>query len=407
VKNTATTQTRISALLIAVSSLSLSSCGRGSVALPNGGTIVTAITRGATSNAYSVLYRFEGGRTDGTYPYANLVDVNGTLYSTTFRGGERDAGTVFSISTAGIEQVLYSFAGGKDFDGGYPAAGLINVNGTLYGTTVYGGSSHHGTVFSIGTTGTERVLHSFEGGADGVEPEAGLVNVNGTLYGTTSGGLHGDGTVFSITTTGTERVLYHFKGGTDGAGPYAGLIDVNGTLYGTTISGGGPSNNGTVFSVSTTGTEHVLHRFAGATDGAQPEAGLLDVNGTLYGTTTYGGGSTGGGTVFKIDTAGNEQVVHRFGSGADGWGPAASLVDVNGTLYGTTLYGGGNDKGTVFSISTTGTERVIYSFGSTVGDGTNPEGALIAVNGALYGTTDEGGEKDGGLGNGIVYKIIP
>lgn len=83
------------------------------------------------------------------------------------------------------------------------------------------------------------MLHKFGHGSDGANPEVGLTNVKGTLYGTTTfGGANNDGTIFSITTTGQEQVLYSFAGGSDGALPEAGLINVNGTLYGTTESSG-------------------------------------------------------------------------------------------------------------------------------------------------------------------------
>jgi uncharacterized repeat protein (TIGR03803 family) len=148
-------------------------------------------------------------------------------------------------------------------------------------------------VYSIGTDGTEKVLYSFGGGSDGAYPAEGLTDVYGTLYGTTDeGGTSDKGTVYSISTDGTEKVLHSFGGGSDGDGPFAGLIDVNGTLYGTTFLGGDhgcyQSGCGTVYSISTDGTEKVLYRFDGY-DGAQPEARLLHHNGTLYGTTSTGG----------------------------------------------------------------------------------------------------------------------
>jgi uncharacterized repeat protein (TIGR03803 family) len=194
------------------------------------------------------------------------------------------------------------------------------MNGALYGTTTEGGglgSTHLccGTVFSVTTTGKERVLHVFAGGSDGAYPQADLIDVDGTLYGTTTyGGAYGFGTVFSVTTDGTEKVLYSFGGGSDGEYPSAGLIDVKGTLYGTTTYGGSSSwcnfgyGCGTLFSVTTTGAEQVLHAFAGGSaDGANPHADLIDVNGTLYGTTFYGGpsckrhgGVRGCGTVFTF-----------------------------------------------------------------------------------------------------------
>ena len=211
-------------------------------------------------------------------------------------------------------------------------------------------------MFSVNrTTGSETVIYSFQrDGSDGNTPYAGLINVGGTLYGTTkSGGVYGDGTVFSVNpATGTEKVLHSFQGA-DGNQPYAGLINVKGTLYGTTVNGGA-NDYGTLFTINPkTGAETVLHSFAGGTDGYDPEAPLINVNGTLYGT-TYAGGVNGGGTVFKINrTTGAEKVLYSFcgqAGCADGDGPLAGLIDVNGILYGTTIGGGADGQGTVFKI---------------------------------------------------------
>ena len=139
-------------------------------------------------------------------------------------------------------------------------AQLLDINGTVYGTTKYGGANNRGTVFSITTSGTETVLHSFGGAGDGVFPYGGLINVDGTLYGTTSNGgsiscgvrygdIHGCGTVFKMTTFGRERVLHSFGGIGDGKYPYGGLLNVHRTLYGTTTAGGS-RDAGTVFSIA-------------------------------------------------------------------------------------------------------------------------------------------------------------
>ena len=147
------------------------------------------------------------------------------------------------------------------------------------------------------------LLYSFKGGGDGADPFSGLANVGGILYGTTNlGGAKGLGIVLDITTAGSETALYSFKGGTDGANPYAGLTEVNGALYGTTYRGStsgctGSGGCGTIFKITTSGSESVLHAFDG-TDGANPYAGVTNVSGTLYGTTLNGGASLG--TVFKM-----------------------------------------------------------------------------------------------------------
>ena len=304
--------------------------------------------------------------------------MDGTLYGTTKAGGgsgcyrKLGCGTVFSVTPNGTEDVLYRFRGGKDGkDGKYPN-GLIAVNGTLYGTTVEGGGSGCtgygcGTVFSVTTTGVEKVLYRFRWGSDGGYPRAGLAAVKGTLYGTTSlGGTMNYGTVFSISSEDTEKVLYSFRGGDDGTYPLARLIDLSGTLYGTTFYGGGSdcSGNscGTVFSVTTSGVENVLYRFQGLSDGAFPWGGLIAVDGTLYGTTYEGGGGSGCGerngcgTVFSMTTSGTKNLQYSLSGGASGALPTADLVNVQGVLYGTTASGGTGCRihdgcGTVFAFA--------------------------------------------------------
>jgi uncharacterized repeat protein (TIGR03803 family) len=236
--------------------------------------------------------------------------------------------------------------------------------------------------------------------------------VNGTLYGTTveggGGGCFGSGcgTLFSLDpSTGAETVLYSFcghKNCTDGAQPYGGLIEVNGALYGTTEYGG-KDNDGTVFSLDpTTGTETVLHSFSGnSTDGSSPLAGVVDMNGMLYGTTSAGG-TYGQGTVFSLDTGtSSEKMLYAFGShGDDGALPEASLIDVHGTLYGTTQKGGSDGYGTEVSFNPrTGAESVLYSFCSSTNceDGIYPEAALLKLQGRVYGTTGAGGAHQQGI----------
>ena len=204
-----------------------------------------------------------------------------------------------SYSSPGIFNALDDW-GGRD-----PQAGFTDVSGTLYGTTRYGGANDLGTVFSITPSGTETVLYSFKGGlGDGEYPSTVLLDVDGTLYGTTQteggSGCHGGGcgVVFKVTTSGAESVLYSFKGSPDGAYPLAGLIDVKGTLYGTTDEGGDADNDGTIFKVTTSGKESVLYSFKGSPDCGGSGASLLDVNGTLYGTS--GGGANNSGCVFRI-----------------------------------------------------------------------------------------------------------
>lgn len=272
---------------------------------------VFKLTRSGTE---TVLHSFAGSPSDGQAPdESSLLNVGGTLYGTTVNGGANGDGTVYAISRSGTETVLHNFAGP---DGAHPKATLIDVSGVLYGTTSKGGancssSGGCGTVFTISTSGAESVLYSFKGGsADGGFPtQEALLDVNGTLYGTTKhGGTKDRGTIFSITTTGTETVLHSFGAPGDGVFPYGGLINVKGTLYGTTSNGGSVSCGvrygdihgcGTVFKITTSGEESVLYSFGSSGDGKYPYAGLIDVNGKLYGTTTAGGAKDAG-TVFAI-----------------------------------------------------------------------------------------------------------
>jgi uncharacterized repeat protein (TIGR03803 family) len=365
--------------------------------LPRHRTVVHSIR--TPSLAYEVLYSFGGG-SDGANPDAALIDVNGTLYGTTFAGGTRNEGTVFGIGTSGSEHVLHRFVGRPD--GWRPEAALIDVNGALYGTTYYGGSYGGGSVFSMSASGTEQVLYSFGNrGGDGWGPVTGLLELKGALYGTTlNGGRIGLGTVFRVNMAGGEHVLHSFGSSYDGVDPMGGLTDVKGTLYGTTMVGGNFFDlEGTVFTITTAGKERVLYNFRGRPGAQKPKAGLIDVNGTLYGTTDAGG-THRDGTVFSLTTAGAVRVLHSFGGHADGARPEASLIDVNGVLYGTTHSGGAYGRGTVFSITTTGTEAVLHSFGKRP-DGANPAASLIDANGTLYGTTYAGGSS----GRGTVFAL--
>ena len=158
-----------------------------------------------------------------------------------------------------------------------------------------------GTVYSVNSDGAVSVLYSFADGADASQPIAGLIDVNGVLYGTTQSGGFGDGAVYSVTTSGAETVLYRFQAnGSDGFEPWAPLIAARGALYGTTIYGGS-ADDGTIYSISTTGNERVLHSFfQGPRGGAFPIAGLVDVNGTLYGDTTESGDDNGPGIVYAF-----------------------------------------------------------------------------------------------------------
>src|ERR1700683_2107296 len=142
----------------------------------------------AQAQTFKVVYNFTGA-SDGGNPLDGLIaDTSGNLYSTTSAGGASGNGAVIEFSKSGVESVLYSFAGG--IDGANPQAGLLrDKSGNLYGTTYGGGTENAGTVFMIPVGGTEEVLYSFAGGKDAADPEAGLtIDAQGNLYGTASAG---------------------------------------------------------------------------------------------------------------------------------------------------------------------------------------------------------------------------
>ncbi len=294
---------------------------------------------------------------------------------------------------------LYSFTDGSD--GGFPGTGLVLSGNTLYGTTRNGGSPQWGTVFAANTDGTGfTTLYSFSGpfgGPDGSKPSAGLVLSGNTLYGTAElGGSGNYGTVFAVNTNGTGfTTLYSFTATNDngiitnseGAEPFCELALSGNTLYGTATLGGS-GLDGTLFAVNTDGTGftnlHIFTATAGTAglsgagtngDGAIPHAGLILAGNTLYGT-AIGGGSSGNGTVFAVNTDGTGfRTLYSFttttgtsgwagaGANSDGAGPIGGLILSGDTLYGTTGLGGSSGDGTVFAVKTNGTGfTTLYSF---------------------------------------------
>jgi uncharacterized repeat protein (TIGR03803 family) len=225
----------------------------------------------------------------------------------------------------------------------------------------------------------------------------------GNLYGTTpGGGISGAGVVYKLDTAGQETVLYTFTGGADGGNPDAGVIaDSAGNLYGTTYNGG-TSGAGVVFKLDAAGQETVLYTFTGGADGGYPNAAVIrDSTGNLYGT-TVGGGTAGWGVVYKLDTAGEETALYTFTGGADGGNPYAGVIrDSAGNLYGTTFSRGTLDHGVVYKLDTAGHEKVLYTFTGGA-DGAQPfAGVIRDSSDNLYGTTYSGGT----AGAGGVYKL--
>jgi len=405
-------------LNISVAATKLAAATGGAVTLAVLATLLMAARPAQAAAKETIIYSFNCP-SDGCNSSGVVVDAEGNMYGTAAQGGANDSGTVFKITPSGTFSTLYNFCSESGCaDGQDPYGGVIlDSEGNLYGTTVYGGASaDDGTVFKVTPSGKETVLHEFAG-SDGAFAFGGLVfDSEGNLYGTTSeGGTNNGGTVFKITSSGTFSTLYNFcseTNCTDGEYPNSGLaVDSAGNVYGTTYNGGA-NTLGVVFKVSSSGKETVLHSFvANGEDGMYPEAGVV-LNGTeLHGTTSLGG-KDGVGTVFAVTTSGTESILYSFAAGVHGVFPYAGLVlDKKGNLYGTTEYGGSSDEGMAFKVTPKGAETVLHSFAHNGTDGYFPSFSSLAINksGDLYGTTSEGGDGTGcGLyGCGEVFRIVP
>ncbi len=265
------------------------------------------------------------------------------------------------------------------------------------------------------------VLHTFTGGEDGAIPSGLIMDSAGNLYGNTYEGgnldcpddKNGCGVIYKADSSGVLATVHAFAGTpSDGAGPRPSLIrDAAGNLFGGTFSGGA-NGKGILFKLDTTGNEAVLHDFTGGADGYAPDVGVLDAAGNLFGVTGFNNKgqkcSSDCGTVFKLDSSGNLTTLHTF-NGADGDTPGFLTADAGGNLYGTTFYGGGNPNcidpqgcGTIFKLDSSGIFTTLHAFAGAETEGGYPTGVL-ALDGAgdLYGVTASGGANLGGT----VFKL--
>ena len=238
----------------------------------SGGTDYGSVFRiNPDGSSFTNLHSFTALTNDALGPAGGLVIAGNTLYGTATGGGNGGGGVVFSVSTAGKGYTnLFNFPtspgqgqSSTNTTGTEPYSSLLLLGGTLYGTTLYGGTNGNGVIFAINTNRTGFTnLHTFAAGAsgatntDGVSPQGQLLLVGGSLYGTApNGGYSGYGTVFAINTNGSNfRVVYQFVDipgvnyvNLGGVSPIGGVILANNTLYGTTYSGG---YNGNIFALN-------------------------------------------------------------------------------------------------------------------------------------------------------------
>ncbi len=363
------------------------------------------------AQTFEVVHSFASS--EGNDPQSGLVQLSNGDFAGTTVGGY---GTLFKMDTGGRLATIYAFNGPRD--GANPHAPLLPApDGSLYGTTL-NGFAGWGGIFRW-EAGALRVLKIFEPsnggpGNEGAAPHAPIIMApegmasQSEFYGvTTEGGRNGLGTIFEMDSlTDAVETIHHFSG-FDGANPCESLVELDGRLYGTTPTGGS-TNNGAIFRIDREGGNFtVIHHFTGR-DGARPEAGLIAIDGFLYGT-TFAGGNHGMGTVYRLTAAGaNFSVIHHF-TALEGSNPHAALVLArDGHLYGTTFAGGGGTSpsffGTIFRLNAgtaTGGFSVIHRF--HLQDGAFAQARLIeASDGALYGTTAQGGSE----GRGVIFRIV-
>lgn len=365
---------------------------------------------------YTQIHSFGFTNQMGTQLRGRLIEgSDGKLYGTTTLGGVGGGGTVFAVNKDGSGYAILRALKQFPSEAASPYAGVIEgSDGSLYGTTSEGGIGSAGTVFKLNKDGSGyQILYKFRTvSTDGFRPLGELIEgSDGSLYGTTLGdGITTKGTVFKIAKDGSGfEVLHRLNtNGLEGVQPQAPLLEgSDGTLYGTTFAGGS-SGYGTVFKVNKDGSGYgVLYSLSGTTnDGSFLGAGLVQASdSTLYGATqgTPGGG---GGTIFKINPDGSGfEVLRRFAaSGADPTGPEAELLEgTDGALYGVTRFGGISGggisgAGIVFKLNKDGTGyTVVHQFNPSALDGEAPVAALLqATNGQFYGVTMSGSAGGGG-----------
>jgi uncharacterized repeat protein (TIGR03803 family) len=370
--------------------------------------------------SFQVLHSFSGP--DGQLPSAPLVQgADGFFYGVTSYGGNFSvlppdgAGTAFRMDVNGNFTTLHVFTGP---DGAVPNNLVLGRDGFFYGTTHYGGPSvidslnpGSGVLFRMDSAGNVTVLRRFADASGGFYPGPIVTGADGALYGPAAGGLvvlnELPGLVYRFNpSTGDFRVLHNFNL-SDGQNPTGPLFQgADGYLYGTTWQGG-PSNTGVIYKVDPSGNFILLHplQVLGVSEGWEPNGSLVrTVDGAVYGTTHGSNGS-----VFRLDPNGTFNSIHPFDNFAsDGFQPLSGLIQArDGLFYGTTPNGGlpitdPSRNGVVYRMDQAGTVTVMHTF--TGPDGQGPRAVPVqGADGQLYGTTAVGGD----FGLGVIFRLDP
>ena len=314
------------------------------------------VFKATTSGKELALHTFDN--IDGAFPFGGVTSAtDGSFYGTTANGGNLGFGVLFKITPGGAYKLLHEFSGGSD--GAYPNAPPIQGwDGNYYGST--GMATGKGaTIYKLTPSGVLTTIFSFkDDGSEGTQIESALLQASdGSLYGVgNSGGAQNCGAIFRISRAGMLLYDYSFPCAAGGAYPAAALIQASdGNFYGTTELGGSgvncSSGCGIVFKMDKKGPVSILHNFLGGRDdGSDPVAGLVEgTDGNLYGA-TFQGGTANAGTVFQISKSGTETLLHSFTSDVGQW-PVASLAqNTNGKFYGVTQSGGTYNEGVLYSL---------------------------------------------------------
>lgn len=347
-------------------------------------------------------FNLEGASPNGGLTHAS----NGKLYGITSGGGSNAVGVLFEF-----DLTLNSYLKKVDFSsstGSFPLSQLIEINGSLYGTTV----SSDGSIYEYNPqTNVYSRKTSFPGSSQvskGRSPFGKLVSANnGKIYGLTKyGGLNRDGILFEYNTLNNQFTKkFDFNSQTTGAEPLGGLLFSNGKLFGLT-SVGGSNNSGVLFEYDTlTNLFSKKLDFDSSPNGSNPQNMLLNYgNGKLYGTTPKGG-MYDHGTLFEFNkTTKSIRALYHFDPSSSGNSTQGALIKLpNGNLFGVNASGGLNSEGTLFEYNiTSNTFSVRVNFDNITGE--SPAGGLVyASNGKLYGITSYGGS----TGSGTLYEYNP
>lgn len=343
----------------------------------------------------------------GKSPYGNLVQhTDGNFYGTMQRGGRYNYGTIFQMTLSGKVTVLKNLD--KTLTGANPNSTLVQgTDGALYGTARDGGSNGLGVLFKITTAGLYTLLKNLDS-TSGSHPYGSLTKASdGNFYGLTNqGGSYGYGSIFKLTSSGSFTVIKHLDNTATGGNAYGSLLQATDKfLYGMT-SKGGLYGYGTIFKTALDGTFTVLKNLRRDSASGYNAFGSLmqGTDGALYGMTHNGGGSSNAGVIFKITTGGIYTMLAALPDAGKGYAPRGNLIQAaNGYFYGTSHQDDTYGNGTAYKFCTGKPLDTLASFEYSATGGNLEAGLIQGADGYFYGMAHDGGN----FGAGTVYKISP